>query len=433
MVDSTAQRLGQHLSRFTGVDRVEWANGSLTLSFEPGLDGEIAKLVWLRVAERFKLEETNDGWAVDDQQSRDCLRVISYASADYLSSQEYVPSRDARREVLRSNLFSQLSRIYTAIETRIERSAGLPFNAWANALRVLTAQPIEQSELIRRTVLAHRAVRVVLRDLAALGWIAVEGGGKRQRIRLSEEGAQARRRIERATRTVASSLQEALGNAIAAKLSNGLSACIQFMAYEVPWGLTSYGPGDGSPTGGRHVAAQWSPHFVPAHGAEWPIVRRRAGEPPTEQPLPTLFAKTLARFMIDYEHLNVGSVVPAYAAQAFPDDGLPLAEARQRFNVSGTGRSGRERHFYVVTPIGRAKDRRAYLTPKGQTERDALGWALDRVETAWRSDIGDTMFNVLQDALTGALGHLSQQEGMQPWAHPTHWFGQLHGLAVAVS
>lgn len=431
MDDSTAKRLVQVLRRFDGVISAELADGRLAIAFEQTRDGEVAELVWLRAAERFKLESIQDTWAVNDQQGRGCLRVMAYASAEHFSNEDYVPSRDAGKDVGRSNLFQQLATAYTAIEDQIERSADLPFNAWANGLRVLSAQPVEQSEFVRRAILSQRAVRVVLRDLIALNWITVEGGGKHQRICLTAEGGAARRRIERATATVSSGLEEAVGKGAAAKLQHGMTACIRSMAYELPWGLTGYGPGDGSPTGGRYVAAQTAPHFVPWHGAEWPVVPRRPGEALSDVPLLTLLAKTLTRFMIDYEHLNVGSVVDGYAAQEFPDDGLPLPEAKRSFDVAGTGRSGRERHFFIVTPIGRSRNRLAHLTPKGKTERDALGWALERIEDSWRNDLGAAILDELQFALSAALDHLPRQSVLEPRLRTTRWFAQLHQLAIA--
>lgn len=429
MPDPIKLRLAQRLRRFTGVGDAEWRGDSLTITFDKDLNGEVAEIVWSRIAERFKLEATPQGWEMDDAQAEHCLRRVVYASADYFSSPDYQPDRDAGKPVGEDNLFSELSRIYTALEARIEQSAGLPFNVWANALRVLGTQPIEYWQFVQRTVLPRRAARVILRDLIALDWITLEGGGRHQRIRLTAKGGEAKQRIESAAARVSSTLLNALGENVAAVLVNRLGACIRPLAYELPWGLTSYGPGDGSLTGGPYVAAQSAPHFIPAHGEEWPVVQRRPGDAPGDQSLPTLFAKTLARFIVDYEHLNLGSVIDACRVQSFPDDGMPANDAKQRLDVTGNGRSGRERHFFIVTPIGRASNRRAYLTPKGRAERDALGWALERVQGSWRDALGEPTFDEFRDALARTLAQLMSEVETEPGVNPTRWFRQLHTIA----
>jgi len=429
MADPIKLRLAQRLRRFTGVADAEWRDDHLAVTFDENLNGEVAGIAWSRIAERFELVATPQGWEMDDTQAEHCLRRVVYASRDYFSSPDYQPDRDAGKPVSGDNLFNQLSRIYTTLEARIEQSAGLPFNAWANALRVLDTQPIEYWQFVQRTVLPRRAARVILRDLAALEWIEVEGGGKHQRIRLTANGGEARDLIERTTANVSSTLLDALGSDVANALVNGLGACIRTLAYELPWGLTSYGPGDASLTGGSYVAAQSVPHFIPAHGEEWPVVRRRPGDAPGDQPLPTLFARTLARFIVDYEHLNLGSVINACRVQSFPDDGMPVNDAKQHLDVTGNGRSGSERHFFIVTPIGRGRNRKAYLTPKGRTERDALGWALERVQDTWRETLGENTFDEFRDALTSVLAELSLGEELEAGVDATRWFRRLHAIA----
>lgn len=422
MSESTLHRLVKVLRNFDGIDSAEDDGDCVAITFG-GRDGEVAELVWQRVAERFNLERTDGGWIVDAAQAKGCLRVVAYASADHFSNPGFAPARDGGKDVAANNLFNRLARAWHVMEARIEERAGIPFNVWANALRVLSEQPIQQSEFVERVVLADRAVRVVLRDLDGLGWVTLEGGGKHRRIGLTPEGRRAKRQVESAIQTVVDTFDE--GDDGATKLRRCLAACIAPMAYELPWGFTGYGLGDSSLTGGRNIEARSTPNFLPAHGEEWPVVSREPGDAPKDHPLPALLAKALARFVIDYEHKNLGSVIGASATRGFPDEGLPMADAKARFGITGAGRSGPERHFYIVTPIGTAKSRRAYLTPKGKRERDALGWTSSCVEADWRAELGEAVV----DDLGAALESIASAAGESDVdLRPSQWFSRLHSL-----
>ncbi|MEM7362769.1 MAG: hypothetical protein AAF525_01990 [Pseudomonadota bacterium] len=429
-MSSSEERLIAQLLRFPGVEQACRVDEAVRVDFEADQDGTVAELVWLRVAERLKLARSDeDTWILNAERLDDARRIVRYASSEVFADHDnhIQPGEGQASETL--VFFDHLADLYNRLNSEFQKTAGIPYEVWANALRAFDDASISRSEFGARTILADRAVRVVLRDLEQLEWIETSTSGRTPVFGLSGKGREIKRRADDALALVASTFHDAIGDKLTGQLAVALASVVDPTAYELPWAFTGYGPGDGSPTGGAYVSSQADPHFIPAHGAEWPVVERAEVSTVSGDPLPTLISRTLLRFMIDYEHLGVGGFLQAVAYQSMPDDGVSLQTAKANFGVSGTGRSGPERHLYLVTPIGHGKKRQVYLTPKWKAERDALASGLAALESIWCENIGKSVFTETNQILEQALS-VMKTEPVDPHVHPTRWFHELHSVAL---
>lgn len=292
---------------------------------------------------------------------------------------------------------------------------------WSNVLRALDDDGIHPRTLGERTVLSRRGVRAVVRDLERLRWVRRLGA----HLRLTNLGGQARDACPPRIAAVERAWRARFGAHRLRALRTALVALTRQFEVQLPWYLTGYGPGDASVTGGDYIAAQTGPPRIPHHGQDWPVVQRTAGEDTSALPSPALLSQALAMFTIDYEWDIAGYAAglgfTANLLRHIPDDGLPLAQAQTLGDVTGSGRSGTERHLATVVEPGKPRDgtRRVYLTPKGKAARDGHAHRTLEVERAWQSRFGHCA-----TALRRALQALDADFGTDLPEYPdtTKWY-----------
>ena len=101
---------------------------------------------------------------------------------------------------------------------------------------------------------------------------------------------------------------------------------------------------------------------------------------------------------------------------------MPLGQASTLGDVSGTGRSGLERHKIVVVEPGKHRDpnRRVHLTPKrGKLWRDAYPSLILEIEQRWLSGYGANFINALRESLESLdsefVGELPNYPNTSQW------------------
>ena len=306
---------------------------------------------------------------------------------------------------------------------------------WSNVLRVIGDDGVHPRILAERSVLSRRGVRAVVRDLERLGWIRTARGGGGPRVLLTAAGSRARDKCPPHLAAAEDGWRTTFGARRVATLRKALVALTRQFEIELPWYLTGYGPGDASATGGDYIAAQTGPPRIPHHGQDWPVVLRTAGEDTSQLPLPALLSQALAMFTIDYEWDIAGYAAglhfTANLLRHIPDEGLPLAQAAPLGDVSGSGKSGTERHLATVVEPGKPRDgtRRVYLTPKGKAARDSYASRLATVEEDWHSRFGAcvTALRTALEALDTDFGdNLPDYPNTTAW----YWHSMIAGSAA---
>lgn len=314
------------------------------------------------------------------------------------------------------------------------RAQAPSLGVWSNTLRVLDDEGVHPRTLSERSVLARRGVRAVVRDLERLDWVRLARSGG-PRVLLTEAGNRARDKCPPIVADVERAWRKRFGARRFDALHETLVALTRQFEIELPWHLTGYGPGDASPTGGDHIAAQTGPPRIPHHGEDWPVVLRPAGEDTAHLPLPALLSQALAMFTIDYEWDIAGYAAglhfTANLLRHIPDEGLPLAQAAPLGDVSGSGKSGTERHLAVVVEPGRPRDgtRLVYLTPKGKAARDAYPARLATVEEDWQARFGACVAR-LRTALEALAPDFGDDLPDYPNTTAWYWHSMIAGSAA---
>lgn len=269
---------------------------------------------------------------------------------------------------------------------------------WSSLLRVATADPVPQRELVAASRLSRRAMASIVTGATRLGLVAVEPNpaGRGSLVRLAPTGE-----------TVAAAWQPlvAMGEAAwtagrdaraVGELRKSLRAIVGQLDLEHPHYPTGYGPADPSMVGAGAVPAKVGPPRVPAHGKDWsPVVRATTAKatkaPATtasdvdDLPLFALLSQVLVAFAIDYEEHQPGPLATAAnVLRWIPDGDVPLAELPRLAGVTGAGTSGLERHGVVSVTTGRPPaGPSARLTDVGRRLRDAYEPSTRAVEAAW--------------------------------------------------
>ena len=450
MPSGISSRLDAAFAEFEGIVAGAGPTGShvhahddgvaVALAFEDNLPGRTAALTTDQIFRRLGSGARLDGRApvsADASLACDCGtpdasfygltklqaevfdRALRYAThMGYDPFADNVPnSLPGAEPVSRPPLFVRLSRAFgTLCRCYASASAGdgsIPSpGVWSNVLRPFEAGVLEQSELIRRTVVSRRAVRALVRDLERQGWLEVDKPTRgKTLLRLTAAGLRAREAGARLVEAAEAEFAARFGAARTGRMREALVEIVDQLEIELPWHLTGYGLVDSSVTGGDHVPAQLGPPRVPAHGADWPVVPKDPVADVSAQPLSALLSKALAAFRIDYEwgmrgH-GTGLDFIANFLQFVDDDGVDLNTASTRGGVTGNGRSALERHFVVVAEPtrGRGATRRVYLTPKGRQARDSYPHLVAKVEKEWGCRFGDCVTD-LRDALGSLDGDL---------------------------
>lgn len=218
-----------------------------------------------------------------------------------------------------------------------------PLVVWSNVLRPLAGGELTLRAFPPASILSVRAVRVATRDAEREGLLTIV----EKSVALTAKGVDAF--------TAGQQRIDAISTQWPASLSACLAAIIRNVDVELPHYPTGYGQGDSSFTGGHFVDEETGPPRIPAHGEEWPVVARdRAAV--EKLPLPARLSQALIAFTIDYDTAAKGVFGGLNNAIRFfrhlPDSGIPLAEAKETGDVTGSGRSNFERHRLVVVESG---------------------------------------------------------------------------------
>jgi len=270
-----------------------------------------------------------------------------------------------------------LTRVYKRIPAR----PTLPF--YAVVLRPLEFDGVAVKDFPKQARISKRAATTLLKEAENAGLVTRQD----KVVRLTDAGL--RMRFAGATRLTAAEAEWS-GTST---LRGPLEALVSGFELEHPHYVMTYGMADTSAIGGRY----------PGHGDDWkPVPRVDAGSA-AGLPISALLSQALMDFAIRYEAgptLALSSTV--HALLKFPDGGLLLTESPPLAGLTGDGKCLLERHGLVVVDNGGGdkRMRRATLTPRGKSCRDAYGPNVARVEDEWRQAHGDATVEALRDALT---------------------------------
>lgn len=322
-------------------------------------------------------------------------------------------SSDAVARATRPPLSALLTRPLLAFDRDYDEMRGnepVPSLAmWSNCMRELDEDGVDLRELPARTVISQRALRDASRHLIRRGWVHVEpvtGVRGRKDVYPTSQGRSAIDAGRRFVESIEEAWNARLGKRIAS-LRASLQALVQQFDLELPHYPTSYGQGDVSITGGSYVPGSAGPPRIPPHGEEWPIVVRDPQRSVAVLSLSALLSQVLTAFAIDYESQGLGTLTTAANfLRLLGDDGMRLGDTPPGTDVSGSGRSGLERHGIVrVGPGSPKRDRLVRLTRRGARHRDAYESLAVKVERDWRAAFG----NPAVEALRGALDALDNE------------------------
>ena len=398
----------------------------LTMRYDDHLHGKIARMVVEHIAARVGARQRGDEVRCDAKQGAAFVRLLNYASLR--------PMGAARPSVApaATPLPTLLSHALIAFTEDYARRAGDDLSTphlavWANVLRAIDDEGLAERELGAKAILAKRAVRVVVRDLAAQGWLRVAPAtqpGDLKTLHLTAPGRAARDAGQQLAADVERRWRRRFGAGLIDGLRASLATAANAVDVELPWYLTAYGPADGNLTGGFYLREQPGPPRIPARGEEWPVVLRRSDA--GNQPLFALFSVALAAFAIDYERERLGDLRTASTLlQRLPDTGA-LLEAVRDDGVVGSGRSTPERHLVVVVErrMRGVATRLVYPTPKSRRSRDAYPALVQETERGWQARLGAGMMAALRSQLEAVDAKL---DGAGPAFPDTMlWFRQLH-------
>lgn len=398
----------------------------LAMRYDHHIHGKIARLVVAHIAARVGARHRRDEVRCDATQVVAFARLLNYASLRPMGAARPPATLSA------TPLPTLLSHALLAFTADYEQLAGddetkPPLGVWANALRVIDAAGLDEREFGPKAILARRAVRVVVRDLAAQGWLEVARaptGRGSKRLRLTAAGRRARDAGAKLAATVERRWRRRFGAAAIDSLRVSLAAAANAVDVELPFYLTGYGPSDGNITGGLYLREELGPPRIPARGEEWPVVPRRAAA--GNEPLFALLSIALAAFAIDYERERLGDLRTASTLlQGVPDEGTPLPAVRDQ-GVVGSGRSTPERHLVVVveprqpgvsTPL-------VHPTPKARRSRDAYPALVQEIERNWQTQLGTKTVASLRTQLETVDAKL--EPTLPAFPDPLLWFRQLH-------
>ena len=400
---------------------------ALAMAFDDTVRGKAARLTVEIIADRVgAIQDGEQRWRCDAKQAQAFVRYLNYASQKPMGAAR-PPARLAATP-LPTLLSHALIGFEQEYDTLAAGDALAPLlGVWANVLRVIDDDGLDQRDLGARAILAKRAVRVVVRDLQAQGWLTIEKVANVRGLnvlRLTAAGRQARATGERLGAAVEERWRRRYGATRIDDLRTALAAIAATIAVELPHYLSGYGPGDGGITGGHYLAEQPGPPRIPARGEEWPVVLRRSQA--SELPLFALVSIVLASFAIDYERERLGDLRSASTLlQDIVDEGVPLDRVRDR-GVTGSGRSTPERHLVVVVER-RQRGTATQLvlpTPKARRIRDSYPHLVMAIERNWQVQHGARTMAQLRAALAFVDAKLDKP--LPDFPDTTLWFRRLH-------
>jgi hypothetical protein len=284
-------------------------------------------------------------------------------------------------------------------------SPGVPsVPLWFGLLRIVDLGGVPTKQVPALSRLSRRTIRPALRDTARAGWIDVSPTG----VTLTAAGERTREawlaRVPEAEQAWAT----AVGPDRAEALRGATATVVARFDLELPHYPISYGAVDSSVTGGVAGSrpGQEGPPRIPPHGDDWrPVIRAEArADTVAGLPLMALLSQALLAYTIDCDAAGLGSlaVIEGLTAGFGARDSVPLAELPRALGVTGSGRTGLERHRYVtVVPDPDEPGRKlATLLPRGLRARDRRESLLTDVESAWSDRYGRNEVAALRAALT---------------------------------
>ena len=436
------------ISSASNVRAVPGGGVVLAMAFDDDVYGTAARMVVEIIAGRVRAErDDGETWRCDATQAQAFLRSLSYASQRPMGAARPPAKLSAKPlPTLLSHALIGFEQEYDTLiedealtdgETLIEdealaegQTSAPHLGVWANVLRVIGDDGLDLRDLGTRAILAKRAVRVVVRDLEAQGWLKIEKATNvrgPKMLRLTAAGQQARTSGERLAAAVEERWRRRYGAARIDGLRAALAAIADSIAVELPHYLTGYGPGDGAITGGPYLAEEPGPPRIPARGEEWPVVLRQSKA--AELPLFALVSIVLAAFAIDYERERLGDLRSASTLlQDVVDEGVPLERVRKR-GVTGSGRSTPERHLLVVVARRKrgAATQLVYPTPKARRIRDSYPHLVMEIERNWQAGHGAQTMATLRTELAHLNATLNKPDQPLPaFPDPMRWFRRLH-------
>jgi len=291
-----------------------------------------------------------------------------------------------------------------------------------NLLRVLPADVRDVPKLAR---VSKRNVQANVVAAKRLGWITA---GDAKHLELTAAGRAAhtecRRRIEIA--------EAAWADRNGEKLRSSLEALVSKFDLELPHHPATYGPADGSVTGGvamrwgrragdrgfdpvaeRDAAEAWEKEsggriYLRETGQDWRPVPRTQNDV-KQLPLFALLSQTLMAFASDYESCGGVSLARrGNTLRLIGDDGVEVAlrvgRSRGETKLIPVGFGGVERHRYAsvaVDPDDKLRGRLT-LTEKGRRVRDSYEGICADIERRWKRRYGAAVVGSVRSALTQA-------------------------------
>ena len=358
-------------------------------------------------------------------------RALKYASELEMSEQ---PSGPAKKQgnielpILLSHCLTAFTREYSAHTGNVDVPS-LP--VWSDMLRVLGKDPIPQTEINKRAIIATRTRKVVMKECESLGWIETQRRSSPRTtvfVRITDGGVQVSRAAERRI-TAIETRWRTNNSKLYDQLYSALDQVVRCLELEYPYYITGYGPADDALTGGAYLPAELGPPRIPARGEEWPVVPRVSRDDLNQVPLSALLSQALTGFAVDYEMENLGRLGHILTLfRSIGDEGVPLGEVRPAGGITGNGRSLHERHMNIVLENGKPSDnsRTVYLSPKSRRARDSYSFLVNDLESRWSRRFGQSVLNDLRDSLVSLSKHWptdcpdypNTTSWMMPWFNP---------------
>jgi hypothetical protein len=172
-----------------------------------------------------------------------------------------------------------------------------------------------------------------------------------------------------------------------------------------------YGPADERLTGGSAVAPQDGAVPIPAHGRDWPVVRREATSIEPRVPLPGLLSQVLIAFAIDYEiraeawrtgnAMSVTALLSLLSPNGVSTDLIPSTRAVRSLLQDGI--------VSLESDSMVRRKQRFCITPEGVRFQASNLARLDDVERVWRARYGTRRIDILRRAATPVV------DSLDPW------------------
>jgi hypothetical protein len=319
----------------------------------------------------------------------------------------------------RSPLSALLSHALIAFDWEYQRAGNddgsvptLPL--WSNLLRLVGEEGVELRELPRLARLSRRAVRPLVTGALHGGYLANDSPPclrSGSRLRLTERGRRARELGRSVLLHAEAGWRECFGDQRVDALRASLEALVSRLELELPHYPLGYGPADNSMVGGRFVPEKLGPPHIPAHGQDWLPVLRRDVDTVNDLPLSALLSQVLVAFAIDYESQAAASLATsANVLRLIGDEGVPLDRLPPGADVTGSGRSGMERHGQIVVdrdPSNPIK-KLAHLTPSARHIRDAYSPMTAESERRWEQRYGQEVVHALRAALESIVTEIDE-------------------------